>query len=250
MTSDSRQRIGQLELSLKSDTRADDGAQFMWGDSERIFCRGSRPARRSRPRHHAGGVARLSALVAFGSRTPRGRIWVEGPARWGPGRARPGTGARMRPDHAGAQRSGRRAARAVGRRAHGNGTLLHSRQRHRHGAGQVAPTWARLHGRHAGQYPGDRGERSGSALRVASVSSIVVKLLAKTAEERYQTAGALGRDFRPGLAEWNARRRIDDFLLAELDAPDRILTPENLYAHELETLLAAFDGVVKSGSQS
>ena len=37
-----------------------------------------------------------------------------------------------------------------------------------------------------------------------------MKLLAKTAEERYQTAAGLERDLRRCLAEWEARGRIDD----------------------------------------
>ena len=39
----------------------------------------------------------------------------------------------------------------------------------------------------------------------APVSAIVMKLLAKTAEERYQTAAGLERDLRRCLAEWEAQ---------------------------------------------
>ena len=56
-----------------------------------------------------------------------------------------------------------------------------------------------------------------------------MKLLAKTAEDRYQTAAGLERDLRRCLAEWEARRRIDDFPLGEHDTPDRLLIPEKLY---------------------
>ena len=80
----------------------------------------------------------------------------------------------------------------------------------------------------------------------APVSAIIMKLLAKTAEERYQTAAGLESDLRRCLAEWEAQRRIDDFPLGEHDTPDRLLIPEKLYgrAREIETLLAAFDRVV------
>ena len=83
----------------------------------------------------------------------------------------------------------------------------------------------------------------------APVSAIIMKLLAKTGEERYQTAAGLERDLRRCLAQWEAERRIDDFPLGEHDTPDRLLIPEKLYgrAREVETLLAAFDRVVKSG---
>ena len=74
-----------------------------------------------------------------------------------------------------------------------------------------------------------------------AVSAIVIKLLAKTAEDRYQTAAGLESDLRRCLAEWEAQRRIDDFPLGESDTPDQLLIPEKLYGrgHEVETLLAS-----------
>ena len=78
------------------------------------------------------------------------------------------------------------------------------------------------------------------------VSAIVSKLLAKTAEERYQTAGGVESDLRRGLAQWERERRIDEFPLGEHDTSDRLLVPEKLYgrANEIDTLLAAFERVV------
>jgi serine/threonine protein kinase len=84
----------------------------------------------------------------------------------------------------------------------------------------------------------------------ASVSAIIMKLLAKTAEDRYQTAVGVEIDFRRCLAEWETQRRIDEFPLGENDTPDRLLIPEKLYgrAREIDTLLASFDRVVASGT--
>src|SRR5499426_2140895 len=84
----------------------------------------------------------------------------------------------------------------------------------------------------------------------ASVSEIIMKLLAKTAEERYQTAAGLESDLRRCQIEWEAQRRIDDFALGEHDTPDRLLIPEKLYGRrrEVETLLASFDRIVKGGA--
>src|SRR5262249_42576509 len=83
-----------------------------------------------------------------------------------------------------------------------------------------------------------------------AVSAIVMKLLAKTAEDRYQTAAGLEHDLRNCQTEWDAQRRIDDFLLGERDTPDRLLIPEKLYGRrrEVKTLLAAFDRVVNGGA--
>jgi serine/threonine protein kinase len=83
----------------------------------------------------------------------------------------------------------------------------------------------------------------------ASVSAIIMKLLAKTAEERYQTATGTESDLRRCLAQWETQRRIDEFPLGEHDTPHRILIPEKLYgrAYEIDTLLASFDRVLASG---
>jgi PAS domain S-box-containing protein len=82
------------------------------------------------------------------------------------------------------------------------------------------------------------------------VSAIVMKLLAKTAEDRYQTAAAVERDLRRCIALADAERRIESFALAEDDTPDRLVIPEKLYgrAREIDTLLGAFERVVASGT--
>jgi PAS domain S-box-containing protein len=81
------------------------------------------------------------------------------------------------------------------------------------------------------------------------VSAIIMKLLAKTPEDRYQTAAGLESDLRRCLTEWEVQRRIEDFPLGEYDTPDRLLIPEKLYGrrHEVETLLAAFDRIINGG---
>jgi serine/threonine protein kinase len=83
-----------------------------------------------------------------------------------------------------------------------------------------------------------------------AISAIVMKLLAKRAEDRYQTAAGLESDLRRCQTERGAQRRVDDFPLGERDTPDRLLIPERLYGRrrEVETLLASFDRVVKGGA--
>ncbi|MCC8948039.1 AAA family ATPase [Bradyrhizobium sp. Arg62] len=82
-----------------------------------------------------------------------------------------------------------------------------------------------------------------------SVSAIIMKLLAKTAEERYQTAAGAESDLRRCLAEWETRGHIDEFPPGEHDTPDRLLIPEKLYGRtaEIGTLLASFDRIVAGG---
>jgi hypothetical protein len=82
------------------------------------------------------------------------------------------------------------------------------------------------------------------------LSSLTMKLLAKNAEERYQTASGVEADLRRCLAEWELNGRIDSFVLGAHDASDRLVIPEKLYGREreVETLLAAFDRVVAQGA--
>ena len=86
----------------------------------------------------------------------------------------------------------------------------------------------------------------------SQVSTIIMKLLAKSPEERYQTAAGVERDLRRCLSEWETRRAIREFPLGEHDRPDRLLIPEALYGRESEinALLAAFEHVVESGTPS
>ena len=90
--------------------------------------------------------------------------------------------------------------------------------------------------------------------RVAGIpgplSAIVMKLLAKNAEDRYQTAAGLAADLRKCLKEWESHRGIEPFPLGADDVSDRLMAPEKLYGreHEIETLLGAFDRVVANGA--
>ncbi|HEY2530717.1 MAG TPA: AAA family ATPase, partial [Xanthobacteraceae bacterium] len=82
------------------------------------------------------------------------------------------------------------------------------------------------------------------------ISAIVMKLLAKTAEDRYQTAAGVEADLRQCLAEWESQSRIDPFPLGANDVSNRLLVPEKLYGREreIDTLLASFERVAANGS--
>jgi len=82
------------------------------------------------------------------------------------------------------------------------------------------------------------------------LSAITMKLLAKNAEERYQSASGLEADLQRCLAEWESHGRIDSFRLGMHDLSDRLLIPEKLYGREreIDALLASFDRVVAQGT--
>jgi predicted ATPase len=73
-----------------------------------------------------------------------------------------------------------------------------------------------------------------------------MKLLAKNAEEPYQTASGLESDLQRCLAEWQSHGHIDPFPLGMHDLSDRLLIPEKLYGRErdIDALVAAFERVV------
>lgn len=83
------------------------------------------------------------------------------------------------------------------------------------------------------------------------VAAIVRKLMAKNAEDRYQSARGLKYDLEQCLTRWEETGDVADFLLAQRDLSDRFLIPEKLYGREQEvqTLLQAFDRVAKGSSE-
>jgi PAS domain S-box-containing protein len=103
--------------------------------------------------------------------------------------------------------------------------------------------WVHCHIARQPTPPGDR------AAVPEPLGAIIMKLLAKTAEERYQTATGVEADLRRCLWEWETEGRIAPFQLGAHDATDRLLIPEKLYGRkrEVDALLTAFERVVAEG---
>ncbi|NER35872.1 MAG: AAA family ATPase [Oscillatoria sp. SIO1A7] len=83
------------------------------------------------------------------------------------------------------------------------------------------------------------------------VSDIVMKLMAKNAEDRYQSALGLKLDLENCLKQWQETGKIEAFELATRDISGRFLIPEKLYGREreVETLLAAFERVANGKTE-
>ena len=83
------------------------------------------------------------------------------------------------------------------------------------------------------------------------LSDIVMKLMAKTAEQRYQSALGLKSDLENCLSLWQQTGKIELFELGKRDISDRFLIPEKLYGRETEvqTLLTAFNRVANGGCE-
>ncbi|MEP6518260.1 trifunctional serine/threonine-protein kinase/ATP-binding protein/sensor histidine kinase [Microcoleus vaginatus] len=83
------------------------------------------------------------------------------------------------------------------------------------------------------------------------VSDIVMKLMAKNAEKRYQSALGLKHDLERCLQQCQETGKIETFELGTRDICDRFLIPEKLYGRETEvqTLLNAFERVANGTSE-
>jgi predicted ATPase/signal transduction histidine kinase/tRNA A-37 threonylcarbamoyl transferase component Bud32 len=83
----------------------------------------------------------------------------------------------------------------------------------------------------------------------APLSDIVLKLLAKVPDERYQTASGLAYDLDRCQEQWRRTGAIAPFRLGEHDASDRFLIPQRLYGRTTEraVLQEAFERVADTG---
>ena len=77
------------------------------------------------------------------------------------------------------------------------------------------------------------------------ISDIVIKLMAKTAEERYQSAFGIKADLEECLNQLQEKQIISSFPIANQDIDDKFKLPQKLYGREQEiaTLLSAFERV-------
>ncbi|MEP7190013.1 MAG: AAA family ATPase [Roseiflexaceae bacterium] len=76
-----------------------------------------------------------------------------------------------------------------------------------------------------------------------AIAAIIMKLLAKTAEDRYQSAEGLQADLEACARQLNQTGRIDAFRLGQHDLSDRFQIPEKLYGRgeEITRLRVMFD---------
>ncbi len=83
------------------------------------------------------------------------------------------------------------------------------------------------------------------------LSDIISKLMAKNAEDRYQSALGLKHDLEVCQSQWQETGNIASFELGTRDISDRFVIPEKLYGRqsEVETLLAAFGRVADGATE-
>lgn len=83
------------------------------------------------------------------------------------------------------------------------------------------------------------------------VSEIVMKLMAKNAEDRYQSAAGLRHDLEICLNQLNSQGEIQEFELRQQDRCDHFIIPDQLYGRESEVkrLLDSFERVAPGKSE-
>ncbi|AFY33683.1 ATP-binding sensor histidine kinase [Calothrix sp. PCC 7507] len=83
------------------------------------------------------------------------------------------------------------------------------------------------------------------------ISDIVMKLMAKNAEDRYQSGLGLKYDLQLCWEQLQETGKIEDFAIAQRDMSDRFIIPEKLYGREqeVEALLEAFERVGDGASE-
>lgn len=82
------------------------------------------------------------------------------------------------------------------------------------------------------------------------IEQLVFRLLAKSADDRYQTAAGVERDLRACLAAWEARGTMAGVRLTAHDAAGVIRMPEKLYGRdaEINAILSAYQRAASSGT--
>ncbi len=85
----------------------------------------------------------------------------------------------------------------------------------------------------------------------AIVAAIIAKLMAKNAEDRYQSALGIKHDFEQCLTQRQAQNDIMTFELGRRDICEHFVIPEKIYGREAEiqTLLNAFDRVANGQAE-
>lgn len=83
------------------------------------------------------------------------------------------------------------------------------------------------------------------------ILEIVLKLMSKNAEDRYQSAYGLKADLEKCLQQWQAEGRISPFSLGQEDVSDRFQIPQKLYGREreIEILIESFERVSQGKSE-
>ncbi|MEG4810423.1 AAA family ATPase [Microcoleus sp. F8-D3] len=103
---------------------------------------------------------------------------------------------------------------------------------------------------HIAKHPPSLSKQEGPKIPII-LCDIVRKLMAKNAEDRYQSALGLKFDLEKCLTQLQEIGKIEHFEIAQRDLCDRFIIPDKLYGREteVETLLQAFERVSQGATE-
>ncbi len=83
------------------------------------------------------------------------------------------------------------------------------------------------------------------------LSRLIMKLLAKDAEDRYQSSAGIRFDLEHCLSQYESSGKNEPIVLASRDVPERLQIPQKLYGREreIESLEQAFEQVSRGGKE-
>jgi serine/threonine protein kinase len=83
-----------------------------------------------------------------------------------------------------------------------------------------------------------------------AISDIIMKLMSKTVEERYQSAWGIKNDLEQCLQQWQTQKVVFRFPLAQKDISHKLQIPQKLYGREkqIETLFNCFQNTIETST--
>lgn len=83
-----------------------------------------------------------------------------------------------------------------------------------------------------------------------SVSDIIMKLIQKNAEDRYQSSFGINSDLKKALDDLNENGKVSEFTIGKNDISEKFDIPQKLYGreNEIKVLLEGFDKVCQDGN--
>ena len=84
-----------------------------------------------------------------------------------------------------------------------------------------------------------------------AISDIIMKMLSKNPEDRYQSGYGIEADLEECLRQFKRSGKIEPFTIGKYDMPEKLIIPQKIYGREkeIDILMAAFDRTISGRSE-